>query len=317
MSRRLLSRVRRAAIVRVSRGLPVLAVVLALVACDQSKPDLEKAIAQVQQISAEKDTLLRDVTATSQFIADLNAEIDKTRKLEGGQATNVRRGETENDMSPADRRADALQRIKELTARVNDSENRLVASRKRVAEMTGQGATMRAQLAEYDSTIASFKSIVDNQKTEIAGLAEQVTAMTQENTQLTSDNLQLVSDTTQLSSDRDHLTSERNTVYYIVGTKEGLLRQHIIEQKGGLLGIGKVAVPARDLSPSVFTSIDKTLISEIPFPKANTPYRVITRQDLSALETSPDPHGVLMNRIRIKDADAFWAASKYLIIVEQ
>ena len=316
MSRRL-SHVRTATLGLVSRGLPVLAVAFMLTACDQSKPELEKALAQVQQISAEKDTLLLDVTATSQFIADLNAEIDKTRRMENGQLTNARRGETENGMSLSERRADALQKIKELTARVNDSQDRLAASRKRIAAMTGKNAAMKVQLAAYDSTIASFKSIIDNQKTDIASLAEQIMAMTHENTQLKSDNVQLVSDTTELSGERSQLTSERNTVYYIVGTKEGLLRQHIIEQTGGLLGIGKITVPARDLSPTAFTSIDKTVVSEIPFPKANTPYRVITRQDLSALETSPDEHGILMNGIKIKDPDAFWAASKYLIVIER
>jgi regulator of replication initiation timing len=213
-------------------------------------------------------------------------------------------------MSVAERRADVLQKVKELTARLNDSEERLVSTRKRVAEMTGKNAAMSAQLASFDSTIASFKTIVDNQKVEIANLNQRVDALTSENSQLKVDNVHLV-------ADKSQLTNERNTVYYVIGTKEGLLQQHIIEQTGGMLGIGKVPVPARELSPSAFTSIDKTMVSEIPFPKANTPYRVITRQDLSALETAPDKHGVVVNALKIKDPDAFWAASRYLIVVER
>ena len=292
------------------RRLTLMAVALVLVACDRSKPELEKTLVQVQQISAEKDSLMRDVSATTQFIVDLNTEIAKVRPVNGHPPVNVRRGETDDNMSPADRRADVLQKVKDMTARLNASEARLDASRKRMAAITGKNGTMSAELAAYDSTMASFKGIIENQKTQIADLGKQVETLTSENTQLKTDNVQLV-------SDKAELTTERNTVYYIVGTKDSLLQQHIIEQTGGIIGLGKVAVPARELNPSAFTPIDKTQVSEITFPKANTPYRIITRQDWSALETVPDKHGTLVNTMKIKDPDAFWATSKYLILVER
>lgn len=310
MSRRLLTDLRRPAAALVSRGLPALAVAVALIACDQSKPELEKTLAQVQQISAQKDTLMQEVSTTSQFIVDLNSEIDKARRPGGRQATKAANGEMGDNMTAAERRADVLQKVKELSARLNDSEDRLVASRKRIADISGKNAVMTQQLAAFDSTIASFKSIIDNQKVEIVSLNARVDSLSAENSQLKVNNVQLV-------ADKSQLTSERNTVYYIIGTKDELLRQHIIEQTGGLIGIGKVAVPARELSPSAFTSIDKTTVSEIPLPKANTPYRVITRQDLSALETAPDKHGIIMNTLKIKDPDAFWATTRYLIVIEQ
>lgn len=129
--------------------------------------------------------------------------------------------------------------------------------------------------------------------------------------------VQLVADTSSLSSDRARLTTEKNTVYYIVGTKEDLLKQHVIVQTGGVIGIGKVSMPARDLSPSMFTSVDRTVVQEIPLPTADRPYKVITRQDLNALDAPPDKHGIVKNSLKIRDVDAFWGASKYLIVVEQ
>ena len=53
--------------------------VLLVAACDGSKKELEKTLVQVQQISAEKDSLLKDVMATSQFIADVNSELAKVK----------------------------------------------------------------------------------------------------------------------------------------------------------------------------------------------------------------------------------------------
>lgn len=317
MHRRDLSYIRGAGVAFVMRKLPMVAIAFALVACDKSKPELDKSLVQVQQLSAQKDSLLQEVTATSQFVADLNTEIGKARMQAGRLATNASRGETEDNMTLAARRADVLQRVRELTARANETDARLLASRKRIAEMAGTDAGLKVQLAAYDSTLAAFKTMTDNQKTELLVLTEQIQSLTAENTQLKSDNVQLVADKTLLTDDRSRLTTEKNTVYYIVGTKESLLKQHVIVQTGGVLGVGKVAMPARTLDPSVFTSVDRTLVQEIPLPKGDTPYRVITRQDLGALETPPDKHGVVMNTLKIKDVDAFWAGSKYLIVIEQ
>lgn len=297
---------------------------VSLAACDKSKPALEQALAQVQQISAEKDSLLSDVTATSQFIAEVNGEIAKVRNASMTKPTSVQPSDVADNMTPADRRRQVLAKVRELTARVNASEERLNASRRRIAQLTGSDSTMKRQLAQFDSTITSFKGIMDNQRTEIATLTEQITSLTGENTQLKASNFQLTSDKTdlttqrdELNGERDKLTTERNTVYYVVGTEKELLNRHLIVKTGGTLGLGKTAVPARQLNPSDFTAIDKTKVMEIALPNAEAHYGILTRQDNKALEVLPDKDGNLRGALKIKDAETFWAASKYLIVIER
>ena len=298
------------------KRLTLFAAVLALVACDRSKPELEKTLVQVQQISAEKDSLLKDVMQTSQFIADVNTELAQVKSRNTGKPTVGKAGEMESNLSPAQAREAIKTRVRELTDRLNEGESRLSASRKRVADLTATNAGLASQLAAYDSTIAAFKRIMDNQKVEIATLTDQVNALTGENTQLKVEKVQLVAEKANLNLDKDRLTVERNTVYYVIGTKDELLKKHIIEQTGGTLGIGKTQVPARELNPSDFTSIDKTKVSEIAFPAADRAYKIITRQDASALETAPDKAGRIKGGLKIKDADRFWGASKYLILIQ-
>jgi predicted nucleic acid-binding Zn-ribbon protein len=299
------------------RKLALLAAVVAIAACDRSKPELEKTLVQVQQISAEKDSLLRDVMATTQFIADANAELSKVRTGASGKPKVATAGENEGKLSPSEQRADLLDRIKGITASLKEADSRLAASRRRVSMLDTNDASLKTQVAAYDSTITSFKSIIDNQKAQVVDLTNQVNALTTENTQIKAFNVQLTSDKASLTDERDKLVTEKNTVYYIIGTKDELLKKNIITQTGGMLGIGKVQVPARDLNPADFTSIDKTSVADIPFPKAGAPYRIVTRQDVTALETPPDSKGRLHDALKIKDPNAFWAASKYLIIVEQ
>jgi cell division protein FtsB len=299
------------------RKLALLMAVVAITACDKSKPELEKTLVQVQQVSAEKDSLLRDVMATTQFIADANTELSKVRMRASGKPKVSEAGETEGKLSPAQQRVALLIRIKGITASLNEADNRLAASRKRVSTMDADNAGLKGQIAAFDSTIVSLKSIIENQKAQLLDLTAQVNALTNENTQLKASNVALTVDKGSLIVERDKLTNDKNTVYYLIGTKEELLKKKVIVQTGGMLGIGKVQVAARDLNPADFTSIDKTAVGSIPLPNAEKSYKIVTRQDVAALAVQPDEKGRIKTAVAIKDAGQFWGSSKFLIIIEQ
>ena len=114
------------------RKLALIMAVVAMSACDRSKPELEKTLAQVQQVSAEKDSLLQDVMATTQFIADANTELSKARMNANSKVKVSATGENEGKLSPSEQRAALLTRIKGITSSLNEAESRLSASRKRV-----------------------------------------------------------------------------------------------------------------------------------------------------------------------------------------
>jgi hypothetical protein len=251
--------------------------------------------------------------STSQFIADVNTELGKVRDAKAGKPVQGAAGELPNP-SPADQRAKMLERIKLLTERVNEAESRLAASRQRVAAMSGDNANLTKQLAQYDSTITAFKSIIENQKAEIASLTTQVAVLQGENTGLKADKATLTTEKTVLTGEKAALTVERNTVYYVVGTKDELRKKGIIVKKGGILGIAATDIPATTLNPADFTSIDKTKVSEITLPNADKAYRVLSRQDLAA--TEQPAKGGYKTAIKITNAEQFWAASKFLIIVQ-
>jgi hypothetical protein len=295
----------------------MLVAVFAIAACDKSKPELDKTIAQMTQIAAEKDSLLKDVMQTSQFIADVNTQLATVKSRNAGKPVKGAAPGAETSLTPQQQRDAIKDKIKELTDRLNEAESRLGASRNRVKDLTGNNVALTSQLASYDSTISAFKAIIDNQKTEIASLTDQLAALQTENAGLRADKAQLTTEKTQLVQDKSSLTSERNTVYYVIGTKDELLKKKIIEQTGGTLGVGKTQVPARDLNAADFTAIDKSAVMQIAFPKADKTYKVITRQDVSALETAPDKDGRIKGGLKITNTDKFWAASKFLIILEQ
>ncbi|MBK7904971.1 MAG: hypothetical protein IPJ78_00245 [Gemmatimonadetes bacterium] len=290
----------------------ILAGALAVVATGcVSKSEYDKQLQQVAAISSEKDSLLKEVVATSQFIADVNGELDKVKS---GQPVVSATGEMEQ-MSPTQARQALADRVKGLTERLRESEERLAQSRRRVGQITATNATMTAQMASYDSTIKQFQSIIDNQKAEIVALLDQVSALTSENMALRETNTQLETQRAALSEQTAMLTTEQNTVYWVAGKKDDLLKRGIIEQRGGMLGIGKTQVLARTLETGEFTSIDRLKVVEITLPNPAKSYRIITTNDMTGLDAAP-ADGKFKGSIRISSPEVFWRSSKFLVLME-
>src|SRR6266849_2894772 len=118
-----------------------------------------------------------------------------------------------------------------------------------------------------------------------------------------------------LRASRDTLIQK---IHYMT-TRE---KKGVIQEEGGarflfvLWKSGKTLVPSRNLDPSVFTSVDRRHLQALPLT-ADKEYHIVSRQDVSALETPPDHDGKLVGgAVKIADSARFWANSKYLIIIE-
>lgn len=273
-----------------------------------SKSEYDRQLAQAAALSAEKDSLLTEVVATQSFISEVNGEIDKVRS---GQPVQARDGEMEQ-LSPTEARAQLLGRVQELTARVKQAEERMAASRRRIAALTAGNEDLTKR---FDSTVASFQALVDQQKTEIAGLVDQVTQLTAQNAQLREQNTQLAQEGDALRADKDALVVEQNTVYWVAGKQDDLVRRGVIERRGGMLGIGRTTVLSRTLDAAEFTAADRREFMEVTLPDPAKTYRIVSPNDLTGLDSAP-ADGKFKGTIRIANPTAFWRTSRFLVLVE-
>lgn len=286
----------------------LVAVVLAATAC-VSKSEHDRQLDRLAALSAEKDSLLSEVVATSQFISEVTTEIDRVRT---GQPLVARAGELET-LSPAETREQLVTRVRALTARVQDADARLAQSRRRIAALTAGNAAL---VQRYDSTLATFQALIDTQKAEIDALGQQVGTLRLENTQLRDANVQLVADRASLIADRDSLLAEHHVVYWVAGKRDELVRRGIIEQRGGMLGIGRTPVLARTLDADDFTALDRREVTVISLPDPNKTYRIISPNDMAGLDTTP-PGAKFKGELRIESPETFWRPSRFLVLVEQ
>lgn len=285
----------------------LMAVALFATAC-VSKSEYERQLAQAAALSAEKDSLLSEVVATSQFIGDVNAQLEQ---VQSNAPVAAREGEMES-LSPNEQRAALLQRVTELTTRIKEAEASMAQSRRRIAALTAGNASLTAK---YDSTIASFQRLIETQKAEAVALMDKVSALTAENTQLKEANVQLASEREALTSERETLVTEQNTVYWVAGTKAELLERGIIEQRGGMLGIGRTLVVARTIDTEDFEAADRRSLGEIALPNPAKNYRIVSPNDLAGLDSAP-ADGKFKGSMRISAPETFWRPSRFLVLVE-
>jgi prefoldin subunit 5 len=270
---------------------------------------------QVQElttVSAAKDSLVRDLAETTKILADINTELAKVSA--GAKAVEpVVSPESQLAASPSER-ALVLKKVQDLTARVRNSEARLAASQRRVKALTQDSDSLRTVLADFQTTIDGLRTMVEGQKTTIANLeAElgqtkaQVTTLTQEN--------QVLTDTVSA------MTTRENTVYYVVGTRKELMEKGIIREVGGTRFLiftrtGETLKPAENLDPSLFTAIDRRQVAEIPMPRPDKQYRLVTNQNLAFANVAADAGGRIRGSLQIPSPESFWSNSKFLILVE-
>ncbi|HEU5261371.1 MAG TPA: hypothetical protein VFU41_08100 [Gemmatimonadales bacterium] len=267
--------------------------------CKQGpSPETQATIDSLSQASAEKDRLVQEIAENTRLVSEISRELAKVN-------VPAKRLKVTGESPLRASRDTLIQKIRYITARVREIEPKLQESERRIGELTTVSDSLRNDLA---STLQNLQGVIEGQKETIEALTEQVNRLTAENVAL-KDTL-------------DNLAAEVNTVYYVVGTKEELEQKGIVKEEGGarflfvLWKSGKTLVPARNLDPNEFTPVDRRHLAELPLPAPDREYRIVSRQDVTALATPPTENGTIIGRLKIADSARFWANSRYLIIVE-
>lgn len=258
----------------------------------QQRPSAETQgkLAELTKVSGERDQLVAEMAENARMMSQISADL-ATVRIPARQL----RISSESPLGAA--RDSAVQKIKYITARVNETERKLGESEQRIKELTTLSEGLRGTL---QATINNYRSVVEEQKATIVALTDQVA---------------------QLSDTVNLLKEQNNTVYYIIGTKDELLQKGIIIETGGsrfpliFAKVGQTVMPARELDPAVFTKIDKRSVTEIALPGSDKNYRIASRQDLQGLATPP-ADGHIVGTLKIANPDKFWLTSRFLIVVQ-
>ncbi len=256
------------------------------------------------KLSAEKDSLLREVTENAQLMSQISSELAKVKSKKGQIPVVAGEGVPTY-------RDSVLSRIRELSTRVNESESRLASSRRRIAALSNGSDSLKSEVAGLQTMVANFQSAIDDQKNTIESLNQQLGALQDENRSLTEAKVALT-DTV------SNLVVEKHRIWYVIAPKDSLKAEGLVTEEGSkfLFFGSKALVPARSLDASRFTEADRRELIQLTFPDSTKTYHIVSRQDLSALMNPPAKDGKIKGGIGIADPIKFWGPSPYLIIAQ-
>lgn len=291
----------------------VLVLVASVAGCNRNQAELAKALAESRAAEAQKDSLLTEVLETTQFVSDLNSELAKAKLVTVGSQD----GDPGVPGAVQDReeRQATLERIQQVIARLNESEEKLTQTENRAKNAKIRNARLLAQISTYKQTIEALKTAAEQQR------AEQEAVIADQRTQIATLAGQVDDLNFQTASLRDtvgHLTAYKNRVYYAVGTKDELLRNGVVTKEGSkfLIFGGTRLEPARKPNKDAFTMIDKTQTLSISLPRTDKRYKIVSRQSPEYLSGEVTEKGEVRGVVEIASPEEFWAASKYLILVQ-
>jgi DNA repair exonuclease SbcCD ATPase subunit len=235
----------------------------------------------------EKEQALQEfVTTFNEIQANLN-EIKEKEKI---VTTSAKGGDVK---SKEDQIKEDIQAIYDLMgknkSRINSLTKKLKASKSQIKGLEEMIANLQAQLTDKDNQITELKSQIEALNIELSNINTNYEEVEQE---------------------VEVKTEKLNTAYYAFGTAKELKEKGITTKEGGFIGLGKSTKVKDDFNKEYFTKIDVTQTSSIN----------IGAKKVKILSTHPSSSYKLVGeksveKIEILNAEEFWGASKYLVIV--
>lgn len=305
-------------------SLVAIAALVGLSACDTAAKKQLRELTYADSLRSDslvriKDEMLNEVMSSTQFVNDLNTEIAKLKNPPKGLTVKNKGGEGRAAIL-AEREAVAA-RVAELVARLDSSEARVASLRSRAAALGRNNDQLKQQVALYEKTISDLRDAAEKQRSEMQAIIDEqgtrIVALASKVDTVTKDNVRLSGERAALSDTVSQLTTEKNTVFYVIGTRDDLVKKGVLVEEGsrpvlGLFG-SRPVVPARTLDPSAFTQIDRLRDRTIPLPEGE--FSVVSRQDL-AYATPGEAHDKrIAKSLSVTRPDKFWEPSKFLVLV--
>jgi predicted nuclease with TOPRIM domain len=212
------------------------------------------------------DTLRRNEQATrsryERVVQEISAIQDSVSSIavDAGLMNMTNLG-AERRLSPTGA-SETLARIAELRTRIEDLETRLRLSDFQVAGLDNMVRQLKQGLAQKEQAVARLGVQVETLKTRVADLT---TSVDQAHALIAAQ-----------SDTLEQARRELGTVYYVMGTRQALIKNGVVAAQGGVLGVGKTLRPTGKVDPAALHAVDTDEQTVIPI--AATKARVITAQ---------------------------------------
>lgn len=187
--------------------------------------------------------------------------------------------------------------IQDIYDMMNKNKQRLASMRKKLNESNKKNE-------ELEKFIARLTTEIEEKDAQINDLKSQLEKLNVEMTTLNTNYVEV----TQESAVK---TEKLNTAFYAFGTSKELIKNGVLTKEGGFIGLGKIQKMKEDFNKNYFTKVDVSTTNEI----------ILGAKKAKLVTTHPSGSYKIVGtdgkaeKLVITNAEDFWSASKYLVIV--
>jgi hypothetical protein len=207
---------------------------------------------------------------------------------------------TENSKDPETRKTKEEQIVADIQAMydlMNKNKQRIASLKTKLKESNGKND-------ELEKFIARLTSDIEQKDAQINDLKDQLEKLNVEMANLNTTYEEAVQES-------GVKTEKLNTAYYAFGTSKELIKNNVLTKEGGFIGMGKTAKMKEDFNKGYFTKVDITTLNEIPLGAKKA--KLVTTHPAGSYKIEGADGKA--EKLVITNAEEFWSASKYLVIV--
>lgn len=279
-------------------------------ACSDSAPPLSPPTVRVaddtQQLDSLRESnaaLAHDLRLHTEFLEAYTRIVNET--LGQLEAISEREGmlrQIRLEMDGAEQ--PATMQTATIQNRIQDNldaiEHYIAESKRQRAALAEMTKSPEADVSGLQSTIRTLTNLVHEKERTIVAMRQEAEMMLERIASLGKKNIQLAAENTELRE-----------AFFVVGTRDELMANNIIDRSGGFLSIGRKT----HLSELDTRRFQKTTVetSEVFVGQTLEDYKILSpHKQRESLYTFENRNGTI--HLAIQDADAFWKLSRYLVI---
>ncbi len=280
------------------KNLVPLIMVLLMISCQNQQQEVERLEQENQDLKARIEQNSENVETYFADLDEIESNLQMIKETEnmitGGASDDIELGQNQQERINED-----IQLIAQLMER----------NRTLIANLNNRLQNADTRIAGFESTIQKLNHTLEEKEIEISLLRDQLASMNFQVDMLSAKVDTLEQEALERSRKLQQQTIELNTAYYAIGSQKELQDNQVISREGGFLGIGKTVRMKADFNHDFFTRIDITRDFDISI-MGDRPRLVTTHPEGSfRMQSEGDEQW-----LEITDPDAFWSASRYLVI---
>ena len=238
--------------------------------------------------------------ALTEFISSFNEIQENLNAIKEKEKIVTQASSTGDVKSKQDQIKEDIQSIYDL---MNKNKNR-------IGSLTSKLKDSKLKVEGLEKMIENLQNSLNLKDEEINDLKNKIEGLHIELSTLNTNYKASEADNAQKAETIKKKTEALNTAYYAVGTTKELKEKNVISKSGGFIGLGKTTKVSEDFNKEYFTKINIEQTTSINLGAKKV--KILTNHPKNSYKLVGEKP---IEKLEIINAQDFWSASKYLVIV--